>query len=450
MIKSIIAKSRLYDALFPTDEATLKRIIEGTQDPDFLGKVGRTAILRLEHPIILNNQKITALKIKGIGLCDFEGRITPPTVEGYSRIHPHLAFTPEGDFTLLTSAPDVAGGITTTRAKREYANSDVLHTAGTTSAVPIALYQIEGKEFETAAHGAPEQLAVVVTGIPATVQQRLDLIFDKDLFSDPEKKKIYTSWLPPETEINEQNRFKNVRSIFKAAGQQLRAFHDAGLFRYSGHLENFGVHMDGTQRVYLTDLDSTIPLAGNTTRANAALYIMRDISSLAYGLIKLSTRRDNIGMTREHIDQIKPLFKAAIEGYFHEVSTEKVDKFSQCLALYFEHILQEAEQRHKKTQIGNDDPIQMISNVSSQDYKATRRTLREETWLDRFEIYPALLCGTAKLYRDCDLNKKYELTASDRTLNTKMQEFIASQVGRGDPKRAMDVFAPLATFREVA
>jgi hypothetical protein len=97
----------------------------------------------------------------------------------------------------------------------------------------------------------------------------------------------------------------------------------------------------------------------------------------------------------------------------------------------------------------NDDALRLIPNVASQDYKATRRALREETWLDRFEIYPALLCGIAKLYRDCTLNKKYELAVSDRTLNLKAHEFISAQEGRGSPARAISVFGPLSCLREM-
>jgi hypothetical protein len=115
---------------------------------------------------------------------------------------------------------------------------------------------------------------------------------------------------------------KMTEEIYRKIGQSIRAYHDAGYFHRSPHIGNLGVEIgkNSEVRVVLRDLDATITLDsilnGNSRRIQATYRLLdlgRIISDLSFGASVLG-----MWSYEKVFQNIKPLIKSFLAGYFHE------------------------------------------------------------------------------------------------------------------------------------
>jgi len=114
------------------------------------------------------------------------------------------------------------------------------------------------------------------------------------------------------------------RTVCQHLGRLLRAFAEAGLYRYGAHLEN--VHFDIDRgELFLTDLDSSRPLDELSSIAQA-LQILRDVAS---ALHKIALRLHYfVTLDMFPIAEIRTVdpFSAFLRGYFSEPTIELLNR----------------------------------------------------------------------------------------------------------------------------
>lgn len=410
----LIEITHFYDLLSKRDSIELHAVLIGDMKPDFFGKPGRTALLPLKVSLQIAGHTISALKIKGIGLYDHLGILSAPTPDYYFRLHKHVGFSEDGRLKLVESSADIFGGLTLTRAMREFRNCSKLASVGSNSALPFAVYLPDAPTF---LQSEIERPGIVITGIPSNNAYRLDLIFDRDIASNKAKQDTVSSWLKHPPKYLSEIRALDFLGLFNSIGKELWNFHKAGLFRYSGHLENIGVHADGSERVFLTDFDSSLHRDGHTTPDNEALYLIRDVASILYGMIKLSTNRHNIDSARSRLDDFVTLASEVCVGYFCDSGISKL--FTRTFTPFYEQIASTALAAHGDNAC--EPPDQNIYN-----YQDHHRKLRQETWLRRFDIYANLIYALSELYRHSFIQDMIPLAVSRDDLVNRLVDFIQS------------------------
>jgi hypothetical protein len=409
-----LEQTELYRRLNLTDKAKLERWLVWREAPEFSG-IGRNGWLRLEHPIEASIGKqptiIYALKIKGLGLYDNEGHSHRPgtrSLEPYHRIHQHIGFDEEGNFALLTSKPDAEGAITLPRAETEFHCTNTLANHGALTCLPLALYEIDDPALRVTIDTEPVKLGLVITGMPHFEPERLDIFFHRDLFTS-KKIAIMKSWFgDPQIEINEDNRFLVVGKLLHSVGIAVKQFHDSGLFRHSGNLNNFPVipqTKEAPARVLFTDLDSSLPQSV-LNPLNKPLFLIRDLASILYGMITYSTRKDYIESAAPKQADLLHLMKKVVEGYFEGILDQgNIDRFIEILSTYYTECIGYAQDVYRQQALPE--------NSSKLDYQAFIKDLVGQSWIKRFDVYTFLVFGLSQLYRASDLNKQDVLTQTE-------------------------------------
>lgn len=427
--------------LHPDDHALLMRWVNGEETPAF-AQPGRNGWLVLSHPFAYEEGgtpvTIRALKLKGIGLRDHRGVVTPPQESAYTRIHQHLTFDPQGEFALRPSAPDALGGMTETRAYREYDNAQCLTAAHAPSAVHVLLARINNKKLGGDNKG--EHLAVAVTAVPSACSERLDMLFDPDLFTNPDKRAVLHTWLPAGSPLDEAHRFTAAASLFRGAGAALLGFHSAGLYRHSGHFNNFGVPSDASGHVYLTDLDSSLPQK-ELAKTNAGLYVIRDLASLYYGLIALASRKKQIPITRQHRQEIDGIFTHIAEGYFPNLPSASIQEFVKGVGKCFDHVLEDAQARHAR------HPDVTPEALQGMGFAEQRKASFEQYWLDRIDVYSALIYGISKLYTQAKPHGLPELYMTGPTLARLIENAETNRLCQAGCMKTINTYFPASLQR---
>ncbi len=327
---------------------TCSDIVNWRKEP-FFYKPGRTAWHRLHDPLQVSaagrDIVIHALKIKGVGHRDYSDALHKPSSAPFDRKEPHIGYSESGDLTRKFSTPSPLGGLTMSKAETEFFTSERLVSRGVAAQVPLFLYKLGGRTFRTDS-GAVEKLGIVVTGLPSYSYHRLSTVFykrgtlpDDDLVLD---------WgdalgLPRPGDDNGAWRMEVLERVSGQLGKLTRGFHEAGYYRHSGSLGNFGFCEDRAE-CFLLDLDSTQPqinIAPHVRRMEE----MRDVASLIYHVIGRLTNRSNIGAIAP-AGGTEPWILGTLSGYFGEGQVEVTQDIAVRMSKVYRDIHARAEALH--------------------------------------------------------------------------------------------------------
>lgn len=318
----------------------IQRVLSGSLSPSFWPE-GRSAWL---------NSEDGWLKIKGLGLRDSEGHSHFPSTKHYFRLHDHLGFASDGTFVSIKSEPCPEGGILLRRAVAEFSVAATLAAHGCPVAAPLAVFQFDPGQISYTAPEAEtsEALGVVVLGAPTR------------------------------TRLNEQVRSGNGASIdsicvwANAYGSTIRRFHQAGFYRYSGHLNNALVTAEG--EVTLVDLDSSRPCV-ELHPSIVPLYLARDVASVQYGFLCDLTRPE--GVLVDSSEDLASILLAVLTGY--KGSPPSSSRGRQWL-----------KQILSKVVLSN-KTVPTSAEPERSDFQCSRRRRFLQSWLDRRGAYACLL-----------------------------------------------------------
>lgn len=307
-------------------------LLSWKETPIFI-EPGRTAWHRFSSPLIIKNYtqcKVWAAKLKGVGLWNplaassysgvhsvtfNEKPIGPETREyEYTARTSHIGFANDGAFRITYGEPAPFGGILHERAVNEYNNALTLLNKGVHATIPLLAVQYEDRFLF---HGKP--MGAVVSLAQVTYPSRLHGL----LFYDEQQNRYdYYQLLISELGISgefahAEVRLRALKEIGRKLGEAIRGFSEAGLYRYSGGLDNF-LFCTQCKKVCLTDLDSSRPLRELPDNVKP-LQVLRDLISILY---KFLHRLGHPQIVNQYtLDAVlhNDVLAQVIEGYFPEV-----------------------------------------------------------------------------------------------------------------------------------
>lgn len=299
---------------------------------------GRTGWLLLDSAATGRGACIRALKLKGIGGPVVEnGYVTaaPPSTEQYIRWpgvgeDPHFGIDKSG-FCWVAGDPAPLRGITLSAALREFDAAAGLRTAGVPALVPLAVYRYPGLSFGPTC--AP--MGVVVTGSPERSPLRVGAVLDG--LGDPSQDVYYLTRLStalhaPPTGDPIANALSLLEAATRRYGNTLRRFSEAGYFRYSGHIDNYGID-PGTGEAFLIDLDSSRELE-ELPPALQFSQVARDAMSALYNLACAFFRPDQLELLPDSALADGAVFSAFFDGWAPEVHIDP-----EILATFAEYVI---------------------------------------------------------------------------------------------------------------
>ncbi|NEZ65134.1 hypothetical protein D0962_20540 [Leptolyngbyaceae cyanobacterium CCMR0082] len=339
--------------------------------------VGRTAFVALPDVLpVLGSQTrvIRSLKIKGIGLRDYAGIISPPSVTPYYRANMHLGFDAKGQPISVASEPSPLGGMTLTRAQTEFECSKTLYDSACPAELPVAIAFYPDLEF-SAPGTITSNLGAVICGLPARGPARLDELLVN--------KKGHREFLVQSLEdMGLESHYELLCYIYTKIGETLNKFHKSGFYRYSGHPGNF-IFDSELQEAILVDLDSSQLLEkvlANTKKA----YIARDIVSAIYHLGAYVLRSDNIAYWKYTPQQTVNLMAQVISGYFaNQIDSSFMTYFHQEYLSVYSEAIHIAAERHRLAKRKKSPPIKA--------YQAYRTSKLHHYWIDRDKHFEKLM-----------------------------------------------------------
>lgn len=325
-------------------EKVFKDIIDHAawlKQPTFVTQ-GRTAWYKLDNPIAsagYANLKLRAVKMKGIGVWNPEGRHAdeklekpiPPTDKIYGREGPHFGFNANGKIVKIHSEDAPYGGICHNRAVMEYENALRLFEANVPSIVPLAVIKYPGLSFNNREMGA------VLSLCPGEEPCRFLYLGWEDKYIDKQSREFYNK-VKERLGINGDLSDVNVKlqmsvKLAEQFGRAVRGFSEAGLYIHSGGWENMQFDMDNGQ-IYLTDLDSSRDQKQLPERMRA-LQALRDFVSNIYRYVNKvyypkAIKLYNLDNLMEY-DVIYYLIK----GYMPEISDNQIKSAARKIWRFF-------------------------------------------------------------------------------------------------------------------
>lgn len=314
-------------ALSRRDAEAIERIVawDGVQ-PQFT-KPGRTAWYVLQDPVQAPNggPLLRAAKLKGVGAWnpadpairsgvkgDHPTGIHRPSVAEYKETARtvHFGIGADGEFKGVHSESAPFGAILLRRAAQEYDNAGTLSRAGVPCVVPFMLAR-----YAELFKGEP--IGVVVSLAPDESPHGLDFLYQREPEATDERRAHCTAVLKALGEAGEllMPALCTAQSKVSAlVGRSLRQFAQAGLYRYSSAWDNFFFNKQDAG-VYLTDLDSSRPLA-ELPPDIGAMQILRDLAGALWRLPKQFCERATVNDF-----QLQPLLEldalaSMVAGYF--------------------------------------------------------------------------------------------------------------------------------------
>jgi hypothetical protein len=359
----------------PAVVARADEVVRAAVDERSFVRAGRTAWVRCGSG---------SLKLKGIGYWPGPGRpVNPPSARVFTRPRGHVGITEAVRLRLVDSAPAPLGGITMDRAMREFDAALSMSRLSAGGVRPVRVYRLTDPPLrfpEADSDGADgDGLAAVATFVPTGWPQRLDTLFlTPDRLSAADREFV-------DRVRQGRSLIDTVAELATGYGRALRVFNEAGLFRHSGTVDNWGVVPEDS-RVFLTDLDSTRQL-GTVGAARRPFEVLRDVSSGIFGLaaaLMLPGVADDPAVA---IDAMRRL----VAGYFPEVPGDTVADAVGPMARYWTPLAVRSWAGHGTRPIGGDRAI----------------------WMDRDLSYCLLLCGLTTAYSAGDGHVRWGVADAD-------------------------------------
>ncbi|MCU7725990.1 hypothetical protein ODJ79_19880 [Actinoplanes sp. KI2] len=264
---------------------------------------------------------------------------------------------------VVDSAPAPLGGITVDRAMREFNTALGMSRLDPHVVRPVRVYQLIDPplRFPT---GDGENFAVVATLVPTAWPQRADtLLRAPERLTADDREYI-------ERVRRGRSLIDTMAELAAGYGAALRLFTEAGFFRHSGSVDNWGIAPESGQ-VFLTDLDSTqtLTIVGEARRP---VEVLRDVASGVFGLAAALMLP---GVTDDPAAAIEA-FRRLAAGYFAEVPADLIAESIAPLARYWTPLAERSWAGKGALPLGGDRAI----------------------WMDRDLCYCLLLHGLSAAY----------------------------------------------------
>ncbi|WP_114946841.1 hypothetical protein [Microvirga calopogonii] len=312
-------------------EAILERVSWRTV-PTF-ARPGRSAWYVLPRPAAYPGRpgvEYRAAKLKGVGAwnppddprsevqwSEHAASPRPPSTAEYTStaLLRHVGVSRDGEFAEVTSSPAPYGGILHERALLEFDNATSLLEHVVPSIAPLLVVRYPELNFRDRPMGAvvslspeeqPFRAHVDDVGAPGSTKREFieEVYRALEVAGDPEIPIV---------------QWRAVAAVARRAGALLRAFAEAGHYRYSMQLENFQFDRVRSELI-LTDLDSSQKLDELPAELQG-LELLRDLSA---GLHKLAWRLHYFGTldpwSIERLQRTDP-FVEFLRGYFAEFNS---------------------------------------------------------------------------------------------------------------------------------
>lgn len=404
-------------------------------------KIGRTAWLPLKKTIMVKIQDrqfpIFALKIKGVGLNDYNRDTIQPSAKQFiTAAFPHNGIKKDGSFELMKSPYSPIGGMTLERAKTEYNISQELIENNVPSQVPIRLYKYTDQQlqFSNLKNGTSQPMGVVVTGQLQSQFFRASSILDYQNLQKEVIQSIEEFSAQMEARGEKDPQFSLLKKVYGSYGKILRQFSEAGFYRHSGDLGNFGCSSQ-IKSVYFTDLDGCRNLS-ECGEIEKPLQVIRDVASCLHYILWHFTEANSIKKyPLERILKCK-FFQTFLVNYYDDISPERINCFSKILEELYIHVyestLMHLEEIKKKTL------IDMPENAD----EFTKRYL--DRWkyfnMSQEEVFSWLMSVIAVLHRDSKMMFLYPLKTSQEDLYQNLANYSNNQIVMAIKDRINKVF----------
>lgn len=305
------------------DYTHLFRIISWEEVPHFQTP-GRTGWYLLNTPVLLDNGVlIKALKLKGIGLWNPEGRNAkeaqlqpiPPTKEAYRRRSLHVGFSNDGTIVRIPSEDAPYGGILLRRARMEYDSAEVLQKNHVPSILPYMVVEYPDLVF----HG--EMMGVAICGCVEQKPYRLLHLGWEYKYVPEHLQRFYNQIALQNGICDSLETFKGKLKLSVLIGEQygkaIRGLTESNLYIHSGGWDN--IQYDFSRNtVFLTDLDSTRSNKVLSDKVKAISGV-RDVVSCLYRYVNKLYYPKAIGVYDVGNLLKYDVIAAIIKGYFYDI-----------------------------------------------------------------------------------------------------------------------------------
>lgn len=330
----------------PAEEhATLLGFVAWERVPPFLEE-GRSAFVKRRVISTINETRIAAFKLKGVGNKDVKtGTVSPPSDAPYRRrmmvkgddrnpqsrlvkelpqILIHRGIADDGTFRPVLDPEKPIGGLSSGKGRQEFENARVLHAAR----VPVCAPVTWGRYAKLTWRDEPMEW--VILSQPTTDPRRISSMFEpkvvgervviNDDLREAVRKRFGIDDPARETRLS----LRVIKDIAFKQGRTLRKAHEAGVLRFAGHMGNWS-YMPMESEVFMHDFDSSVK--ANSIHKNArAMSFIRDIESLIIGMAtSLGHSRLLYAMEDEGIFRKFSPIETVLKGYFeNDPRTERL------------------------------------------------------------------------------------------------------------------------------
>jgi|GEM_PF-5246210 len=403
---------------------SLDNIVSWRVPPPF-DRVGRSAWLPLETPITVATPHgevvVEALKIKGVGLYDFEGNLHQPSASSFKMASPHLGITKEGKFAMIPPASKPLGAIALEKANMEYKIADTLIESGIPSAVPIRVYQYEDTDliFHTQ-DGTNVRLGVVVMGQLQPTFDRAGIALGYATASEQTRAELDRFARSVGVDISQDPELSLLNIVCASYGRHIRQFSQCGLYRHSAHPNNLGVSARmGT--IYFTDIDSC-RLLEECSEIEKPIQVMRDAMSALYHLTIFLTEPRNIkSFTSERVCQAN-LYRTYLTSYYHEIPVKLIEEFAEILKERYLDMYQFVMQNYEAITAKREEA------PASTSYQKTYDQNWRETWIRYEELYAWIVAITWFLHNESGMKKLYPFKTDSDKLFENLADLSSPQI----------------------
>ena len=290
---------------------------------------GRTCYYKLSCPVIINNTTYSYVKIKGCGALNGKSEFIKPGSRSFVRKDPHFGIDNNGYPTMVHSELSVYGGITLSRAIKEYNNFKYLYENKVSTLIPLFVYRYDRLYFNS------EHLGISVSLCEDNLPLRMDkLLYTNDLMPKEYRefyKKVYFSEFGESTNLNFDDKAKLINKIAYKYACEIRKFADTGMYIHSGGWSNIQYSFS-KKNVVLIDLDSSRKI--KDFRISLMLNC-RDLISNIYRLFINLYNPKCIGEYDEKIIHDKNYVLSLISGFFSTVDSQAVVNISKSINKFY-------------------------------------------------------------------------------------------------------------------
>jgi len=417
------SRVRLWSGISP-DLPALKQvedIVRWKIRPPFTRR-GRGVWVDLDTPIRVKTQhreiEIVQLKIKGIGVKDFAGRLAQPNGEPFRNVQPHLGITQGGGLEIVPGGVGPTGALRLSRAEREFDASDRLLQAGVPSQVPLAVYRYDdpGMTYREK-NGSQSAFGVVVCGLPVRGFDRASRVLSYRKLAPADKARIEAFAQRIGLDLGDDPETALYAAINGLYADAIRGFAATGLYRHSAHFSNIGLAW-ATGGIYFTDLDSIQQLA-ETSDAARPLQVVRDVMSPILHTIGTFTELDQIDeFTPDRVER-HDVFGPYLRTYFRGVPDRVIEGCCRILESYsrsfYAHETDPAEKRRR-----------MVFDESA-SYQARYDQHWQRTETPYPELFAQCFAVALFLHRRSESGQLYPVETPDASLYADMEAFTSPQ-----------------------